>query len=211
MPAASSPAPRSRSSRSKGWFETGCAVREDIERWDAKYARARPRFDPDPLVVEQAAQLGGGTALDLACGVAANALFLAGCGFEAFAVDGSFEGVRLGMAESRRRGLPLLAFVADLDCYPLPPERFDLVVVIRYLNRGLFPAIRASLRPGGVLVYRTFNVRHLSDSPTFNPDYLLQPGELLERVRGLEVLDTNDGARPRDPATWLVARRRDAT
>ena len=48
---------------------------------------------------------------------------------------------------------------ADLTQHPLPRGRFDLVVVCRYLQRDLFPALRAAVAPGGVVIYETFTTR----------------------------------------------------
>ena len=43
--------------------------------------------------------------------------------------------------------------------HPLPTAAFDLVVVTRYLQRDLFPSLRAAVRPGGLVVYETFTVK----------------------------------------------------
>ena len=72
--------------------------------------------------------------------------------------------------------------------------RFDLIVVTRYLQRDLFPSLRAAVRPGGCIVYETFTVhqRALGTGPT-SSDHLLEPGELLRVVAGhMRVLAYED-------------------
>ena len=40
------------------------------------------------------------------------------------------------------------------------------------------PQIRAAVKPGGRIIYQTFNTRYLAISPDMDPDYLLGVGEL---------------------------------
>jgi hypothetical protein len=42
----------------------------------------------------------------------------------------------------------------------------------------LFPALRATVRPGGRIVYETFHIGHLQRHPAFSRDHLLERGEL---------------------------------
>jgi hypothetical protein len=47
----------------------------------------------------------------------------------------------------------------------------------------------AAVEPGGALIYETFAAGNEAFGKPTNPDFLLQPGELLEAVRGrLEVV-----------------------
>jgi SAM-dependent methyltransferase len=76
--------------------------------------------------------------------------------------------------------------LADLEGAPWPFEGavFDAVVVANYLCRPLFPHLLAAIRPGGVLIYETFMRGNERFGRPSNPDFLLAPGELLERVAG---------------------------
>jgi len=185
-------------------------MRADVERWEHRYAERNPNpgFQPDPFLLERFPDLPRrGRSLDVACGIGHNALYLAGRGLESYAVDASHTALRYGMNEARQRGVTLLGFVADLDHYPLPRGHFALIVVIRYLNRALCPRIVQALEPGGVLLYRTFNRHHLRRRGDFNPDFLLQPGELAGLFAELETVDTNDSPQLDAAESWLVARR----
>jgi len=70
---------------------------------------------------------------------------------------------------------------------------YDLVVVTHYLHRPLFPAILAALRPGGTLVYETFTRAQAARGRPTNPEFLLEPGELLRLVAPLTVRDFREG------------------
>ena len=50
---------------------------------------------------------------------------------------------------------------------------FDVVVVVHYLHRPLFPQLLAALRPGGVLVYETFTAAQAARGSPTNPAFLL--------------------------------------
>ena len=82
-------------------------------------------------------------------------------------------------ARARAKGLPLTAMAMDLEAgaAALGEAAYDVVVVVHYLHRPLFPAILASLRLGGVLVYETFTRAQAARSP-HEPAFLLESGEL---------------------------------
>lgn len=156
----------------------------DRQRWDATYRErdADPYPAPHPLLLQATPPLRPGEerrALDLACGLGQNALWLAAQGYQVDAIDISRVALKRAHAEASRRHLNTINLLqADLDEINLNPNAVDLICVFRYLQRDLFPALRAAVRPGGRIVYETFTVRLLDEKPDMNPDYLLQPGEL---------------------------------
>jgi SAM-dependent methyltransferase len=166
-------------------------VNPDILRWNEKYrATSSGGFaTPDALLIEQRALLSDrGRALDVACGAGANGLFVAECGYRVVGVDASIEGLKIARRRARERGLEVDFVNVDLESYRPPPRAFDLLLVFRYLNRGLLPALEEALRPGGLMFYKTFNRNHLRGKPGFNPDYLLEPGELKRCFPGLDLV-----------------------
>jgi len=118
-----------------------------------------------------------------------HAVALATAGFRVFGVDVRFDAVRDATLRVRAAGGQLHGWCADLIEHPLPSSRFDVIVVTRYLQRSLFHALRAAVRPGGVVLYETFTTaqRALGTGPT-SPDHLLEPGELRRAFGGFEVL-----------------------
>jgi tellurite methyltransferase len=170
-------------------------------------------MSPSPFIVEwieRIARERGGhpRALDVAMGRGRHALPLARAGFRTFGVDITLEAVRAAIAKGRGEGVRVEGWCADLTRYPLPRGRFDLVVVSRYLQRDLFPSLRAAVVPGGVVVYETFTThqRALGRPPT-SPDHLLEPGELRRHFDGFDVPCYEEVLAP-DAVARLVARAR---
>jgi 2-polyprenyl-3-methyl-5-hydroxy-6-metoxy-1,4-benzoquinol methylase len=65
----------------------------DRWRWDQKHRDAEFLGDPAAFLVECRPRLSPGRALDHACGLGVNALYLASEGFDIEAFDWSFEGL----------------------------------------------------------------------------------------------------------------------
>ncbi len=137
----------------------------------------------------------GGDSLDLACGSGRHAVWLAGQGFHTMAIDRDAAAIEELKEEASRRGLSIRTRVVDLESGErvLEPDSFDLIVVVHYLHRPLFPSIVSALRPGGVLVYETFTRAQAARGKPTNPAFLLEPGELLTLVRPLEILANREG------------------
>lgn len=95
--------------------------------------------------------------------------------------------------------------------WPLEKRQFDAVVVTNYLWRPILPRIVAAVAPGGLLLYETFALGNEAFGRPRNPDFLLQPGELLEAVRGqLNVLgyEQRFEGEPRPRVLQHIAARR---
>lgn len=172
--------------------------RDDLERWEQRYAAPGSDLHKGPHALLQRhapAFQPGRRALELACGLGRDAVWLAEQGWTVDAVDISFTALRLGRALLHSRGAVGVNFVqADLDHFPVPRGRYDLVCVFRFLDRQLFAAIREAVRPGGLVIYETLNVRRLIDSPTTSPDHMLALGELPGYFPGWEVIETAEPA-----------------
>lgn len=154
--------------------------------WDQRH-RAAPLGEPAAFLREQLSRLPAGTALDLACGVGANTLFLARHGWEVEAVDFSDIAIERLRAQATAANLPINARVEDLDTWSIPEGRYALIVCFNFLLRELFPRIVAALAHGGALVYETYTIEQASFGKPSNPDFLLQPGELRELLEGLRL------------------------
>ncbi len=184
--------------------------RYDRERWDHKYAAGNPNpaFAPNPLLIQYAHLLDGrGLALDLACGVGHNAMFLAERGYAVLAVDGSLTGLRYGRPVIAAKRLPVLLVAADLERFALPAATFAVIVVFRYWERALLPAIKQAVRPGGLVIYETFNVNRLRTAPQMNRAYLLAPGELANLFADFDTLATNDAPNMQAELTYWIGRK----
>ena len=136
-----------------------------------------------------------GVALDLACGRGGNALFLARRGLSVHAWDCAEAPIAALDARARREGLPLRAAVRNVDAAGWGNERFDVIVVSRFLDRALAPALCRGLNPGGLLYYQTFTANKLDPIGPRNPAYLLADNELLALFHGVRVRYYREDAR----------------
>jgi SAM-dependent methyltransferase len=150
-----------------------------------------------------------GEALDVACGSGRHALWLAERGLRTTAVDRDADAIEALNVEATRLRLPLKADVVDLESlgFQFPPNTYDVIVVVHYLHRPLFPTILAALRPEGLLVYETFTRAQAARGRPTNPAFLLEPGELLAHVRPLEVVASREGDYEGRMVASVIARR----
>ena len=125
-----------------------------LEDWDRRFREETrdERPDPIPFVVEMAAGLQPGKALDLACGSGRHALWLARHGWSVTAVDGS--PAAIAILKKGIGNLPVQALIADLEKhgYSIAREAWDLIVISLYLQRDLFEPAKRGVKPGGALI-----------------------------------------------------------
>lgn len=185
----------------------------DRERWDEKY---RDKVVPDDVRPDDwlAAHVGDrlpGNALELACGLGRNAIWLAQQGWQVDAVDVSPVGLELAEQLAGRVNAPPVHWIAaDLDDFTPAENSCDLVVVFRFLDRGRLPGlIEAALRTGGRLIYETFLRSHCDrpDNHLKNPAFTLQPGELPRLFPGLRVVDYRETKLSDRTVAQLVAEK----
>jgi SAM-dependent methyltransferase len=183
----------------------------DQERWDARWAEPKSLHvrEPHPLLVSFVLQNPHvrGRALDVACGVGQNAIWLAQRGFTVEAVDISLVALEQARRSAADAGLApgAVSFVqADLEAWLPPVAAYDLVIGFRFLNRRLWPRLQSALRPGGWLLYQTFNLRKLAPDSDFPPEYLLDIGELPHAFAGWDIIESGDDGGPSHDQSWIV-------
>jgi SAM-dependent methyltransferase len=159
--------------------------------------RAAPWARPSPWLTSHADLLPRtGAALDVACGGGRHALWLAARGLDVRAVDRDAAALdRLRAAASDAR-TAIRTDVMDLESgTPDLGGGYDVIVVVNYLHRPLFPRLLQALAPSGLLLYETFLAGHAAHRRPSSPEHLLDPGELRRLVASLEVLDEREGER----------------
>jgi tellurite methyltransferase len=160
----------------------------DQAKWDRIYAGDRPYPEPARVLSENAHLLPRcGAALDFACGLGGNALFLASRGLTTHAWDISPIAIRTLERFARESGVSIQADVRDVETEPLAPQGFDVVVVSRFLERRLAGSIMRLLSPGGLLFYQTFTRTKAAEAGPRNPAYLLGDNELLRLFAALHL------------------------
>jgi tellurite methyltransferase len=168
-------------------------VREQSQKalWESRYAaRGGPGdLEPSAFLRDNRGQLPSrGRACDLGAGGGRNAVFLAHQGLEVLAIDFSLGALERCGALARSTGVTVHRVAADLSNFLLPENAFDCIINFNFLLRELAPRIITALRPGGVLVFETMTTEHHRFKPDFNPDFLLQPGELTGMFGGLRLI-----------------------
>jgi len=162
---------------------------EDKIKWDKKYKEKQKLLEPrEPsLFVKKYCQAAGGKeALDLACGVGRNALFLEDRGFRVDAVD--ISEVALDTLKSRSKGT-INIIKADLDTFT-PSKSYNLIVKCNFLDRALIERTKSSLKSGGIYIVETYIEDKANEKKESNPAFLLKKDELLKIFKdGFEVLE----------------------
>lgn len=183
---------------------------QERAEWDERFRTGdHAGSGPDPFLTQLEEYSGlfppGRRALDLACGAGRNAVYLAERGWDVTACDFSLEGLRKAQQLARERGVRLQLFCTDLETAQLPPAAFDLILCFFYLERDLFPQFKSALRPGGLLIYKTYTVEQLRfPGRPRHSTYLLKPQELLEAFREFRVLHYQEIVQDRGVAQLIA-------
>ncbi len=141
------------------------------ERWRSAQQDARPveAVAPDVIAAHPAlldALPTSGPALDLACGVGAQSLWMAARGLRVTALDVSPVAIEVTTEAARAAGLVVDATVWDTDA-GLPTEARDLAMIVcqRYRAQDLYTDFVDRLRPGGVLILTVLSAVGLAGDP----------------------------------------------
>jgi tellurite methyltransferase len=148
----------------------------------------------------------GGTALDVAGGIGRHAIWMAQRGWEVTLVDISDVGVAMALEEARSAGVSIHGEAADLCIYDFGRSRFDLILAFYFLERSIFPALATALKPGGLILYKTYTRKHRKFRGCSHPMYFLEPGELRGAFPEFEELRYRESKGMAE----LVARKREA-
>ena len=166
------------------------AAPQDKDRWDRKYSSDRYLFGTQPVAfLEQHVDLlPKGKALDIAMGEGRNGVFLATKGFDVIGLDISEKGLDKARQLAEKHGVRVTTRVVDLETHQLEQDTYDVVLCTYYLQRDLFPQIKAALKSGGVALVETYTMDHRKYRPRFRKEYLIHANELLEIFKDFKVL-----------------------
>jgi tellurite methyltransferase len=190
---------------------------EDRRSWDERFRTSdHTGREPDPFLASldeyRSLLPESGRALEVACGGGRNAVWLAQRHWSVTGCDISLEGLRKARSLASERGVKIDLICADLET--APPFRtqalglFDVILCFFYLERSLFPFLKEALKPGGLMVYKTYTVdqKRMSDRPMRNA-FLLKPQELLHAFQEFRVLYYQEFVRGRGVAQMIAQKR----
>lgn len=187
-------------------------------KWNDRYARSiePPPDEASAPLPDLVRRIRPGTALDLACGLGRQTLYLAARGWRVVAVDWASNALARIAATAHISGYEdrIELIEADLEADPrgfdIRPAAFDLILDFFFLDRSLFPVIREGVMPGG----RFCAAIHLADPCATNhqnPAFLLERGELGDLVAGwgwsVEHLREADSSNDTRAVVEIVARK----
>jgi cyclopropane fatty-acyl-phospholipid synthase-like methyltransferase len=166
----------------------------ELARWEARFAAPGYLFGTAPnafLRGQQHRLRCGQRALSIADGEGRNGVWLAEQGLDVLAVDFSPTALGKAQALAAERGVTLRTEQADLIGWQWPQATFDVVVAIfiQFVTPAerpqVFDAIKAALRPGGLLLlqgYRPEQLGYRTGGPGNREQ--LYTRELLEQAFG---------------------------
>jgi tellurite methyltransferase len=138
--------------------------------------------------------------LDLACGNGRNGLYLVEKN-----IPITFADVKIEALEQVNHSLSYLSkdkqslaqcWQVDFEqalTTPLQGKSFAAIIVFRYLHRPLFDQIKAAIKPGGMIFYETFTEQQAQFGRPKNPDFLLNPNELIDLFSDWKILHSFEG------------------
>ena len=150
--------------------------------------------------------------MDLACGAGRHAVWLAEQGFRVTAIDFSEEALAKTRRLAKEKNVTLDCRRLNLEApaVELGREAYDLICGLFFLHRPLFPKLREALKPGGLILYKTYTVDQLRfPGRPRHPMHLLEPNELLRLLEGFRVLLYEETWQGRGTAA-IVAQRPEA-
>ncbi|MEB1807373.1 MAG: methyltransferase domain-containing protein [Bacillaceae bacterium] len=154
------------------------------QKWNQKYKNRLQEMElplPNPRLQLLSQYFTGGLALDLACGLGANSLYLAQQNYEVEAVDVSDVAIEHLKQQSLRQSLNIHPSVMDLTAKGLfhkKEKEFDLIVITYYLDRSIFQIIPSIMKDNGFFFMETI-YRSPHNKQNVSAQYKLEPGELL--------------------------------
>lgn len=179
------------------------------EQWDARYSERDHVWSgtPNGTLVAELDGLAAGRALDVGCGEGADAIWLAGRGWQVTAADISAVALDRARRAAQAAGVEVDWRLADITVDAPEPGGFDLVTT-HYPSlpltgddtaiRGLVDAVA----PGGVLLVVGHAPSPEAADHGWDPEGLVQPADVADRLDdGWVVEELATRPRPGNPAT----------
>ncbi|MFF2445478.1 class I SAM-dependent methyltransferase [Neobacillus sp. NPDC058068] len=163
-------------------------------KWNQKHKERINQLEepaPNARLENLSSYLPGGQAVDLACGLGGNSLFLARLNFQVRAIDISDVAVNYLKEIAVKQKLaiyPQLCDLTEITNLNLQKNSISLVVITNYLDRSLFPLVKSIIKENGYFFMETFYMSPKHENQGVSNQYKLQSGELLAEFAEWNVL-----------------------
>ncbi|HEB26779.1 MAG TPA: SAM-dependent methyltransferase [Porticoccus sp.] len=161
-----------------------------------------PMGIPDAWIIKFAPLVPKGQILDLACGRGRHGRYFLNQNYPVTFLDQNISGVadlenhpkaKL-MQYDLETPTPGSGYQEKGVLWPFDVDLFSGIVVSNYLHRPLFPYLLQSLKPGAVLLYKTFSQGNEQFGKPSNPAFLLHENELRDVFEpALDIVDFRQG------------------
>ena len=163
------------------------------------------------LLLEQS----GRRALDIACGLGVNSIFLSELGYHVDAVDISDIAIDHISDVAKARKLSVNPLRRDLRQVKLLENEYNIIINFNYIQRKLYGDMIKALKPGGLLFFETMNTDHTDIlGHGIRREFTLEKEELRKAFASLQIIfheekihQTDDGKKR--SLTSLIANRKD--
>lgn len=183
---------------------------EDRQKWEARYAVADEAPSAPSVHLTKLANIlpKSGRALDIAGGAGRHAVWLAQHGLETTLVDISPRALAIAAARASAAGVVLRTECRDLEVEPLPAGPWDVIISLYFLDRTLWPVMRAALAPGGWMLFVQPTLKNLERHTRPPQGFLLAENEGRAVAEGLEIVEYQEGWLAEDRHESVVLARR---
>ena len=166
----------------------------DREKWDERYRLGAyvDRVHPSAWLERCLPDVTPGRALDVPCGAGRNAMFLASQGFSVTGIDISAVALARAEATAGARGLSVEWLRRDLDTGLDLTGKFELIVVIHYVDLDLIPGLANLLAPCGHLVVELHLATDRAVAGPQDPAFRVAPGALRDAAGHLDILSYSE-------------------
>lgn len=167
---------------------------DDKTKWNKKYIERIEKKEAgeanERLVNLLTTYKNGREALDVACGLGTNSMFLAKNGFKVHAVDISDVAIKELNRKISEEQLPIQGHVCDLTKanINLFSDSYDLIINTYYLDRSLFPLIKNLVKQNGYLFMETFFLSPCNTNKHISDTYKLHSQELIKEFSNWQIL-----------------------
>lgn len=129
-------------------------------------------------------------ALDIGAGAGRDSVYLAQHGWQVHAIDKNADACKRLQNLAKVHQVAVSHSQQSIEQLIATPmtQKFDLIVVVRFLHRPLFNWIIDALASGGVVIFQTFLTGCEAIGSPKNPNFILQKNELREVFAEFDIL-----------------------